>query len=432
MNVSYSIQSVSSTKRTYYLITSLFWFATALPLALSVLLMQARGLNLFQLGVFMGVYSLTIVLLEVPTGGLADALGRKRVTMMAYGIITLSSVVLLFAFSFPMFLLGAVLYGTGRALSSGALDAWFVDTLQAAEPDIDLQAALAKANTYVLLALGVGLLSGSLLPRFFASLPADGTAVLTPLSMPIVFAIMVKIVLLILTILLVKEPRSADEQSTWQQGFRETPVIIKTGLNLSRGNPIILLLLGTSLAGGMAVITMETFWQPHFANLLGGSEGNTLFFGLVMGGNFIVGMVGNLVATPLSRLFNNRYGLLCAIFQGLQGVMLILLALQGSLLFAVIFFWLVYFNMGIIDSPRMTLLNNEIPAKHRSAMLSINSFASYIGAIIGSVGLGYIAHHVSIGSAWSIAGTVLGVSLLFYLKVDKVAELQQQLEFSEP
>lgn len=38
-------------KRTYYLLISLFWLATSLPAALLVLLMQARGLDLFQVGV---------------------------------------------------------------------------------------------------------------------------------------------------------------------------------------------------------------------------------------------------------------------------------------------------------------------------------------------------------------------------------------------
>ena len=35
------------------------------------------------------------------TGGLADAIGRKRVTVIAYGFITLSGILILVAFSFP-------------------------------------------------------------------------------------------------------------------------------------------------------------------------------------------------------------------------------------------------------------------------------------------------------------------------------------------
>ena len=99
------MKSVKHIQRVYYLVLSLHWFSTALPLALLVLLHQTRGLDLFQVGLLMGAYSLTIVLLEVPTGGLADSIGRKKVTLLAYGFTLLSGGIFLFAFSFPAFLL---------------------------------------------------------------------------------------------------------------------------------------------------------------------------------------------------------------------------------------------------------------------------------------------------------------------------------------
>ncbi len=413
-------------ERTYYLLLALFWLATALPMALSVLLMQARGLDLFQLSLWMGVYSLTVVLLEVPTGGLADAIGRKRVAIMAYACMLLSSILFLFAFSVQAFLLVAVLYGLGRALSSGALEAWFVDALQAVEPEIDLQPALAKANTVSLLALGSGLLIGSWLPQWFMGLPADGTAVLTPFAVPLLTAILVKLLLLLLTLWLVQEVRQTEAQVSWRQDLREMPGIIHTGFTLSRRNPTIVLLLGASLASGLVLSSLETFWQPHFAQLLGGSDGNSLLFGLIMGGNFIVGMVGNMLAAPLSRRLHQRYGLICALFQGVRGAMLILLALQTQTPLAVVFFWLVYFNMGLVTSPHATLLNNEIPAQQRSAMLSIESLVGYLGAIMGSVGLGYIAEQGSISLAWIIAGTILVVSLGLYLRIDAYQQAKRE------
>jgi len=416
-------------RRTYYLIISVFWLATALPMALIILLAQARGLDLFQVGLLMGIYSLTIVLLEVPTGGLADAIGRKRVAVIAYSCITVASIVILFAFSFPFILAGFILTGIGRALSSGALDAWFVDALQAADPEVNLQPALAKAGTFTFLSLGLGTLIGSFIPRLFSGLPADGSALLTPFSMPILFAIATNIVLLALTILLVKEDRSFTRVNDWRQGFCEVPAIIRTGFTLSRRNPTILLLLGVSVASGIALISLESFWQPYFAHLLGGSQGKSFFFGLVMGGNFLLGMLGNLLATPLSRLLNKRYGLVCAIFQGAWGVAIILLAAQTTLPAAVLIFWLAYLNMGIINSPHNALLNGEIPAEQRSSMLSIASLAGYVGAMIGGAGLGYVAEHMSISMAWIMAGIVLVVSLALYWRVDvRQSQGQSRLE----
>ncbi len=402
----------------YYLVQALFWLGVALPLAMTVLLARTRGINLFEIGLAVGGYSLIIVLLEVPTGGLADAAGRKRVAALAYGCIALAGCTFLFAFSFPVFLLAFVLNGVGRALSSGALDAWFVDAVQAADPDVDLQPELARADTVALVALGGGSLVGGLIPQVFAGLPPDGAAVLTPLSMPIPFGVVCHLATLAAAALLVKEERPRTAPARRLRQWVETAATVRTALDLSRRNPTIMRLLGASAAGGLALVSLETLWQPHFAGLLGGGAEHSVFFGLVMSGNFVVGMAGNLLATPLSRLLRRRYGLVCAIFQGLRGVLLIALAWQTQAPLATALFWLVYLGMGIANSPHGALLNREIPAAQRSSMLSIGSLASYAGAMVGSAGLGYVAEHASIGAAWTISGAVLVVSLGLYLQID--------------
>jgi predicted MFS family arabinose efflux permease len=129
-------------------------------------------------------------------------------------------------------------------------------------------------------------------------------------------------------------------------------------------------------------------------------------------------MVGSQLATPLSRWLRGRYGLVCAIFQGLRGVLLIALASQVQALPATLVFWLVYLNMAVVNSPHATLLNREIPAQQRSAMLSIESFVAYLGSIIGSTVLGYVAERLSIPAAWAIGGVVLVVSLGLYAQID--------------
>jgi len=411
------MKSIRQVQWVYYLIVSLFWFAVGLPMSLSVLLAQVRGLNLFEVSLLLGVYSLTIVLLEVPTGGLADAIGRKKVTVMAYACSLLGSIVFLHTFSFPVALAAFVLNGIARALSSGALDAWFVDSLHALDLQVELQPALAKAGTFTLLALGTGALLGSALPRLFAALPPDGTAVLTPLSTPLALAICVQAALLLLTLWLVKEARPAGDAAGWKAGIRQVPDIIHTGVTLSRRNPVLLRLLGASFVSGLALISLEALWQPHFAGLLGGAQ-NSLLLGLVMGGNFLAGMAGNQLATPLSRWLRERYGLVCAIFQGLRGVLLFVLASQVQALPATLAFWLVYLNMAVVNSPHATLLNREIPAQQRSAMLSIESFVAYLGSIIGSTVLGYVAERLSIPAAWTIGGIILVVSLGLYVQID--------------
>ena len=413
------MQNIRQVQRTYYLIISLFWLAVALPSAIGVLILQSRGLTLAQIGVLLGVYSLTIVLLEVPTGGLADTIGRKQVAMLAYACTALGVLAYLFAFSFVGFLLAFIFNGIGRALSSGALDAWFVDALQTEDSDIDLQPPLARAGVFTLAALGVGTLVGSAMPLLFNQLPAEGTALLTPFTTTLIASLAVHLLTLAATITLVHEDRPQATTGDWRRAFGKVPQQVTDAVDLSRRNATIRLLLTATLVGSAGLIGLELLWQPHFADLLGGSDGKSLYFGIIMAGNFIAGMFGNLAATPVSRWTGQRYALVAAVFQGLRGLALLLLAVQVSVPLAAICFWLVYFNMGVVGSPHGTLMNREIPSEQRSSVLSIDSLVAYVGMAIASSTLGWVAEQSSINVAWIIAGLLVSGSTLFYLRIDR-------------
>jgi MFS family permease len=194
----------------------------------------------------------------------------------------------------------------------------------------------------------------------------------------------------------------------------------------SRANPRLLLLMSASFVAGLAIISLEALWQPFFAALSGvgptGTPGDTLppttLLGVIMAGSFLAGAGGNLLSVPLSRRLGGRYGLVGAVARLLQGAAILGLAAAGALLPAAGLFWLVYLAGGLGHSPHATLLNAEIPAARRSAMLSVQSLASYLGSFIGGAGLGYVADHASISLAWLIAGTLTVVSLVPYLILD--------------
>jgi MFS family permease len=112
-----------------------------------VLLMSGRGLSLAQVGAVTAVHSVVVVALELPTGGLADVIGR-RVVLAASALLSAAGLVLMAtATTFWMFTGWAVLQGMARALSSGPAQAWYVDTLhRAAGPDADLRHGLSRGE----------------------------------------------------------------------------------------------------------------------------------------------------------------------------------------------------------------------------------------------------------------------------------------------
>ncbi|HRN19062.1 MAG TPA: MFS transporter [Trueperaceae bacterium] len=417
---------------TFYLVSSLNWFANVLPMAVMVLLAQSRGMSLAQIGYFLGLYSLTVVLLELPSGAMADAIGRKRIYLLAGGAGILAKAVFLFAFGFPMFLLYAVLFGISRALASGALEAWFIDALQAEEPGVDLQPPLATANAWNLAALAVGTLVGSALPALFAFLPQGETNVLTPLSITLVASLVANFGVLVLTALVVKEePRqrvamgagSGRLMDSVLRGFGSLRTIVAGAARLTSGNRVLLLLLGADLIVGVALTASENLWQPFFAQRLGGATpDNTVLFGVVLAGCFGMGMLGNLVATPVSRLLGKRYALVAGLFQLLQGLTFLFLAAQGGVVAATGLFWLTYVTRSAWSSPHAALFNQQVPGSHRSAMLSVQSLVGFAGAFIGSVALGPLAEATSISLAWTLSGGLVALGALLYVPLIREAK----------
>ncbi len=404
-------------ERTYYLAQLLFWVAASLPMALSVLLMQSRGMDLLQIGMLMGMFSLTVVLFEFPSGVLADAIGRKRIALLAYGFMLAAYVALLFAFSFLSFLLAWGLMGIGRAFASGALKAWLIDGLHDADPEAAIQPALARAGTFELLGLTLGTLGGSYLPSLVPRLPADGSAVITPLAIPLLGSVVVTIILIAFVAVAVRETSRLEDQGG--PGVARLPAAIGEALRLVRRRRSLLLLLTASSAGGFMLAGLETFWQPHFATLLGGAEGNTALFGFILAGCFFAGMVGNLASIRVSRWLGRRYALVAGLFQGVSGIVLVVLAFQTTVGPAVGLFWFVYLSRSVVISPHAALFNLHVPGERRSTLLSLESLVVHGGFFVGSVTLGYLAEGVSTGAAWTAAGTVMAASVAIYLVVDR-------------
>ena len=85
-----------------YIIKGIMWFMVAMPII--VLFFQENGLNLQEVMILQGSYSLMIALMEIPSGYIADLFGRKKlwfweqffvlldlhylVSLLAFGIFT--------------------------------------------------------------------------------------------------------------------------------------------------------------------------------------------------------------------------------------------------------------------------------------------------------------------------------------------------------
>lgn len=206
--------------------------------------------------------------------------------------------------------------------------------------------------------------------------------------------------------------------------------VLVDAYELTRRNRTLQLLLGADLAVGLVLTGSELLWQPFYALHIGVGSDDTMVLGVVLAGCFAMGMLGNLAATPLSRLLGKRYALVAGLFQLLQAASFGLLAWQTNLFFATACYWSTYVMRSAWSSPHATLFNREVPAKRRSVMLSVQSLVAFGGSFLGSVTLAPLAETTSIPVAWLACGGLLAVTSTIYLVLNRLDD--RTAERAEP
>jgi MFS family permease len=94
-----------------------------------MLYLQHRGYSLGEIGLAESAFHLAPLTLELPTGGLSDAWGRKWSIAMGGVFVALSAILLLSATSLPVVMLGMYLSGAAYTSWSGAEQAYLYDAL---------------------------------------------------------------------------------------------------------------------------------------------------------------------------------------------------------------------------------------------------------------------------------------------------------------
>ena len=150
-------------ERRFLVLTALRWLPTGFLIPVSAVFMQSRGLSLAQIGLAVAVQSGVVLLLELPTGGLADSLGRRRVLLFA-GVLDIAALsCFAVATSFAGFVVAWAVQGVFRALDSGPLEAWYVDESLAVRPDADIERGIARSGTVIGIAISAGALGSATL-----------------------------------------------------------------------------------------------------------------------------------------------------------------------------------------------------------------------------------------------------------------------------
>ncbi|WP_065329722.1 MFS transporter [Tritonibacter mobilis] len=398
-------------------------FAMGLTVAVVALALTDRGMDLFQISLLFGIYSLTTMAMELPFGGLADNIGRKPVFLAAVVASLISLALFLSTRDFYILALSFAFIGFGRALRSGTLDAWFVETFKAIAPNVDVQPALAKAQWANAMGLAVGAVLGGMLPDLFG--PAAEKLGFSPYDVSYAASMAVMLGVFVYTLrVIVEKPRPLHLRAL-KQGFVSVPLVIKDAGLLALRHPALSVLLAALALFLMATNPVEVIWPTHAKPMLDESYANTLI-GVLTAAYFFSIAFGASLSPRISRIFKRRHATtLAAAFAGLA-VVQIALALQGGIIGFVLVFILYSVCLGITETPASSILHRCVEDHQRSTMLSLRSLMQQLGGALGMVFAGAVAEIYSTPTAWIIGAVFLlvAVFLISVLARRLVAEVE--------
>jgi MFS family permease len=383
--------------RRFALLSALRWFPIGLTIPVNILLMQARGLDLAAIGGLYAIYGIVTIALELPTGGLADVVGRRTVLVAAAIATTLAMLLAAVAQDPAWFALAMVLGATGRALGSGPLDAWYVDATHALDPRASVRQGLARGQAAEALALGLGAVIGGFLPSICVAIwPTLTSGPIIGLSVPLLVGAAMTAANGVAVVLVVREQRPAWVGARAIAGG--IPSTIRDGLRLGLGDPMLRRLMVRAALLGVVLAGIELLAPGTFAALLGGEEQASRVYGIFAATAFAANAAGSALAPALAHRLGGARAAALASFAAGAAILLVaspVLALVGAGYVAV------YLFLGVGGPLTSELLHGRVEAAQRTTLLSVESLALQVGGVVANLSLGAIVVATSLG--WGFA-----------------------------
>lgn len=390
-------------RRRYVLLTGLRWLPVGFTTPLLVLLQLSRGLTLGQVGITMACFGATTALLELPTGGLADAVGRRPVLVASsvLGIVVFG--LMLVADGLGLWIAIKLLAGAARALDSGPLEAWYVDEVRRLDPGADIRHGLSRGHAVEGVGLGSSAVAGGLLPVAFGG----------SFNAAVVAALAAQCLHLAGLLVLMTEHRTFD-RGALARATLQVPAVIRAGLAVGMGRGPVSWLLCGSAVWGVALVGIELLWQPRFTDLLG-TRSETGPLGFLMAGAFLAAAAGSAMAPRLALLVGggtSHSAMACTLA---QAAVYMALAAAGSFAMAAPAFVIVYLLNGARGPFHHELLHEHVAAEQRTTMLSAASLSLMAGGLVTSLTLPALEGVAGIPWTWALVAAVLATSSLLYL-----------------
>lgn len=150
----------------YYIYSFLKNLVPVYPVYL--ILFQSRGLTFSEISLLLAVWSVPAVLLEMPTGILADRWSRKNMIVIGTFLHAACYIFWYFSEGFLLFALGFVLWGVGGAFCSGSVEALLYDSLKHMGREDGFDRVYGRGSFFSSISVAVSCLAGGFIAMTFS------------------------------------------------------------------------------------------------------------------------------------------------------------------------------------------------------------------------------------------------------------------------
>lgn len=401
---------------TYMILAGTYTLAASLIWSVNTLFLLDAGLTIGEVFVANALFSVGMVLFEIPTGVVADTLGRRVSYLLSVAVLAATTVAYVVAalLEANLYVFGAisVVMGLGFTFYSGALEAWLVDALRALGADDHLDGVFARGQQTNGAAMFLGTISGGFLGQLDLAVPflvRSGLLV-------VVFGIAA--VLMVETGFEPKALRLAELPSE----MRKVAVV---GIEHGWNHPGLRLLM--LAASARAIFFGWAFYasQPYFLELL--ERDAVWVVGLVTAGVSLATIIGNQIVATMAKRCGRRSTMLIGA-SAVATVAGMSIGLTSSFTVAVGGLLIVAVAMGVTSPVRQAYLHTVTPSDHRATVVSFDAMVSSVGGAGGQIGLGAVSDRRSFGAGYVIGGAATALALPFLFALRRLAGPGDELD----
>jgi MFS family permease len=369
---------------------------------INTLFLLDAGLSNFEAFAANAFFTAGMVIFEIPTGVVADTVGRKASYLL--GTITLSVSTALYWLlwvwqsPFVWWAIVSVLLGLGFTFFSGAVEAWLVDALTSTQYTGSLEAVFGRG----LVVTGIAMFAGSVLGGVIAQA--------TNLGVPFLVRAGVLVVMFVYAFVVMKDLGFTPDHS--RGPVKATRLVLAESVEHGlKRRSVRYMILSAPFASGVGIYAFYAL-QPYLLELYGDPSAYSIA-GLAAAILSLAQVVGGVVAPRIRTLFAKRTSTVIGASL-LSVVSLIVLGLNNLFWLAVVFLMIWGFVFAVAEPVRQAYLNDMIPSKQRATVLSFDSLFGSLGGVFIQPALGRSADVWGYGASLMIGGLVelIGVPIM--------------------